>query len=148
VKGKDKDNGGRKSAVNKSVAKTEGSSIVQDVIWNLEADNSHSDPNHGPSRGFWKVLLEDLYDETHTLAQSSSILSVAVQGGLSGVVQGLLVEQAGVNLCDSAGLTPLMYAVILGDLASVSGLIAAGRSIFFTYAILAGLHYSCREYIL
>ena len=113
----------------KSPVKAEEASVVEDVAWNLETDGTHPDPNHGPTRAFWKDILEGQFDELHTLSERSNLLLVALQGGLPGLVCDLVEERAGVHTADMCGVTPLMYALLLGDEESASALISAGADV-------------------
>jgi Ankyrin repeat len=113
----------------KSPVKAEEVSVVEDVAWNLETDGTHPDPNHGPTRAFWKDLLEGQFDELHTLSERSNLLLVTLQGGLSGLVCDLVEEGAGVHIADMYGVTPLMYALLLGDEQSAAALISAGADV-------------------
>ena len=77
---KDKDKASKDGKRGKSFMKVEGGSILDEIAWNLEPDGTHPDPNHGPTRGFWRGLLETVSDELHTLAESSTFLLIALQG--------------------------------------------------------------------
>ena len=113
----------------RSLLKNEDCSIVEDVVWNMEPDGSHPDPNHGPTRAFWKGLLEVQADEYHTRSRNSTMLLVGIQGGLIDLVKGLIDESAGVNIGDEEGVSPIMHSLLLGDASIVAAIIQSGADI-------------------
>jgi ankyrin repeat protein len=129
AKAKEKEKMLKEQKKGKSLLKSEDCSIVEDVMWNAESDGSHPDPNRGPTRAFWKGLLEAQADECHTRSVFSTVLLVAIQGGLLDTVKSLIEESAGVNVADVEGVTPLMHSLLLGDASSVSAIISSGADI-------------------
>ena len=113
----------------KSFLKLETASIIEEIMWNHEPDGSHPDPNHGPTRGFWKALIETRCNELHTHTENITVLIVALQGGLSTVALGLIREGAGVHISDVRGISPLMYSLFLGDERVARALITAGADV-------------------
>ena len=113
----------------KSFLKLETVSIVEEIMWNHEPDGSHPDPNHGPTRGFWRALLETRCNELHTHTDNVTVLIVALQGGLPTVALGLIREGAGVHISDVRGISPLMYSLFLGDQRVADALITAGADV-------------------
>ena len=123
AKAKEKEKMLKEQKKGKSLLKSEDCSIVEDVMWNTESDGSHPDPNRGPTRAFWKGLLEAQADEFHTRSVISTLLLVAIQGGLLDTVKSLIEESAGLNIADVEGVTPIMHSLLLGDASSVSAII-------------------------
>lgn len=119
----------KESKRGKSFLKVETASIVEEIAWNHEPDGSCPDPNHGPTRAFWRALLEIRCNELHTQTENGSVLIVALQGGLSAAALGLIREGAGVHITDGTGITPLMYSLYLGDGEAAEALIAAGADV-------------------
>ena len=113
----------------RSLLKSEDCSIVEDVVWNVEPDGSHPDPNHGPTRAFWRGLLEVQADEYHTRSRNSTMLLVAIQGGLIDLVRGLIEESAGINIGDEEGVSPIMHSLLLGDASIVAAIIQSGADV-------------------
>jgi ankyrin repeat protein len=129
AKAKEKEKMLKEQKKGKSLIKSEDCSIVEDVMWNTESDGSHPDPNRGPTRAFWKGLLEVQADEYHNRSVFSTMLLVAFQGGLLDTVKSLIEESAGINISDVEGVTPIMHSLLLGDASSVSAIIHSGADI-------------------
>lgn len=129
AKAKEKEKMLKEQKKGKSLLKTEDCSIVEEVMWNTESDGSHPDPNRGPTRAFWEGLLEFQADEHHTRTAFSTMLLVAIQGGLLDTVNSLIEETAGINIADVEGVTPIMHSLLLGDASSVSAIIHSGANI-------------------
>ena len=113
----------------RSLLRSEDCSIVEDAVWNLEPDGSHPDPNHGPTRAFWRDLLEVQADEYHTRSKNSTMLLVGLQGVLIDLVKDLIEESAGVNIADEEGVSPIMHSLLLGDASIVSAIIQSGADL-------------------
>ena len=101
-------------------------SLVADVTYNIEPDGQAEDPNHGPNCALWTCLLQVKCDDLHSMASKSTSLCSAIQGGLSDVAIKIINVNVDTNITDSNGLTPLMYALVLGDNIVIEELIKFG----------------------
>jgi ankyrin repeat protein len=103
--------------------------IVTDVELQFEPDADNEDPNHGPNISQWNLLLNVGCDDLHAFCEYSTPLTCSTQCGLSEISLQLINDGADVNAKDSAGLSPLMYSIVLGDIKTIPELIKAGSDI-------------------
>ena len=104
-------------------------SLVAEVTYNIEPDGQIEDPNHGPNSDLWTCLLHVKCDDFHAKTSSTTSLSSSIQGGLSEVAIKIINNKVDLNVSDSAGLYPLMYALVLGDKLVVEELISKGADL-------------------
>lgn len=103
--------------------------IVTEVELKFEPDADNEDPNHGPNISQWTLLLNVGCDDLHAYCEYSTPLTCSTQCGLSEISLQLIINGSDVNSIDSAGLSPLMYSIFLGDIKTIPELIKAGSDI-------------------
>jgi ankyrin repeat protein len=75
-------------------------------------DLTHPDPNHGPSRSFWANLLSQCADDSYSYASNAPPIAVCLLGLLQEPANMLVKCGVDVNIVDSFGISPLMYALL------------------------------------
>ena len=139
-KDKEKENAKKKGGVAEPIY------IVEEIQYNMEVEGEFVDANHGPSRTFWRQLLELTNEEDHSYCRDITALSLTIQGGLPEIASELIKEEAGINLPDNNGVYPLMYSLIMGDVSTTTLLIAAGADLdAIDYAGSPTVKYACHS---
>lgn len=104
-------------------------SIVADIVYNVAPSNEHVDPNRGPTNQVWTALLGVMSNDLHANSDLSSPLTCVIQSSLPDVALQLISHGAIINSPDARGLTPLMYALLMGDGVVVDSLLAGGADV-------------------
>ena len=101
----------------------------------VEPDESHTDPNHGPSMSAWAALLNGSSDCYICRTERSTPLTSLCQSMLvtedndsAAVLSALVSAGVDVNALDGAGMSSLMYALVLNNRPLVDALLEAGAS--------------------
>lgn len=81
------------------------------VVYPSLPDSTHPDPNHGPNRAFWARLLSQCADDNYSYASNAPPIAVCLLGLLQEQADMLVKCGVDVNITDSFGLSPLMYAL-------------------------------------
>jgi ankyrin repeat protein len=102
----------------------------------IEPDGTHPDPCHGPTTAHWAALLNMGSSCYASRTELTTPLSALCQGmlcpgadqGSALVLAALLAAAVDVDRRDGAGVTPLMYALAIGNASLVSTLLEAHAS--------------------
>ena len=87
-------------------------------------------PHLGLTPDLWAALLDIRTDDLHSQCDNSTALLTAIRSGLKESAYLLVEQRAGPNLADAHwGVTPLMYALALGQREVVEALISAGADV-------------------
>ena len=124
---KDTKSAGKKDTGKKGAAPASGSE--SEIALPFEPDDSHIDPNHGPTVVAWRSLLNTSCDDLHGSSANSHPLVACIQGGLSDTANQLIAAGAVLDQGDENGVTPLEHSIVLGDYVVASALIAAGADV-------------------
>ena len=99
--------------------------MSMDIQFPYEPDDSHPDPNHGPSAATWAELLNISAPDHHGSSDQSQPLIASIQGDLSDISEELIAAGADVNSLDGRKLSPLNHSLILGNEAVSTALLEA-----------------------
>ena len=82
-----------------------------------------ADPSAGPGAALWTSLLQVVSNDLHGRSSNATVLTTATQSLLPSLAVQVLSNGADANLADAAGMSPLMYALVLGQEPVVAALV-------------------------
>lgn len=109
--------------------------VVRETFWaeHLASESAEgqvvpgSDPSSGPSPTFWTTLLQVVTNDLHGRSPRATVLTTAAQGILPSLAADLVGQGADVNRPDAAGMSPMMYSLVLGLESVVEALVGSGK---------------------